>query len=37
VQALAATPIVQANPQAAGLANIASSFFSWLQSEFGKL
>lgn len=37
VAALATTPIVQENPQAAALSSVASSFFSWLHSEFSKL
>lgn len=37
VSALAATPIVQSNPQAAGIAKIVDSFFGWLHSEFAKL
>ncbi len=37
VEALAATPIVQSNPQAQAYLGVASSFFAWLKTEFSKL
>jgi len=37
VTALASTPIVQTNAQAAAVTGIAASFFAWLKSEFAKL